>query len=106
MLGGLGLAIVVSVWNAPQETADIARDASQLSALDIAEIRAESDGLRESIGRLRGEIQQLQNRLGSQEKRLAEVEARFNERSLGVRRDIDRLEKDSASILGRIRRDN
>tara|TARA_R110002110_G_scaffold287000_5_gene501310 strand:- start:377 stop:721 length:345 start_codon:yes stop_codon:yes gene_type:complete len=91
MLGGLGLAIVLSVWNAPQETADNARDASQLSALDIAEIRAEADGLRQSISRIRDTIEQQQNRLGAQEKRLAEVEARFEERSIGVRRDLERL---------------
>jgi hypothetical protein len=91
MLGGLGLAIVLSVWNAPQETADSARDASHLSALDIAEIRAEADGLQRSIERLRVSIEQQQNRLGAQEKRLAEVEARFDERSISVRRDLDRL---------------
>tara|TARA_R110000824_G_scaffold32872_5_gene105987 strand:+ start:4602 stop:4991 length:390 start_codon:yes stop_codon:yes gene_type:complete len=105
LLGGVGLAIIIAAYNAPQETADSARDATQLSALDITEIRAEAEGLRGSIGRLRASLTELQRRMGEEERRLATLEARFDERHIAVRRDIDRLEKSSSSILSRIKRD-
>jgi chromosome segregation ATPase len=92
LLGGIGLAIIIAAYNAPQETADSARDATQLSALDITQIRAEAEGLRGSIGRLRTSISELQRRMGEEERRLATIEARFEERHIGTRRDISRLE--------------
>tara|TARA_R110002096_G_scaffold44547_1_gene120756 strand:+ start:6227 stop:6580 length:354 start_codon:yes stop_codon:yes gene_type:complete len=92
LLGGIGLAIIIAAYNQPQETADSARDASQLSALDITEIRAEAEGLRDSIGRIRASISELERRVGEEERRLATIEARFEERHIGTRRDISRLE--------------